>query len=145
MKSQRAFTLIEVLIAILLISVVSGVVATSLVSNIRLNAEGRVREQAITAAHSWIERFKAKTLDFSAFQSGNTYDYHYRYSSDSTFVAAGDPDPTALDEEWGNFKFHVQTWQLNTNPLIWRVKITTYYRKPGGGEGHFSVETAIRQ
>ncbi len=145
MKRTRGFTLIEILIALLILSFIGGVIATALISNIRLNADGRIRGQAVAAASTWIDRFKAKTLDFNRFVAGTTYDYGYRYSSDSTFVAAGDPDPTALDREWSPFKFVVQTTKIVEDPVIWRVRVVTYYRRAGGGEGHFTIETLVRQ
>ncbi len=145
MKNARGLTLVEILIALLILSFIGGVIATALISNIRLNADGRIREQAIAAANTWIDRFKAKTLDFSKFSSGKTYDYGYDYANDSTFVAAGDPNPTALNDEWSKFKFYVKTSQFVSKPVIWRVRVVTYYRRAGGGEGHFAVETLIRQ
>ncbi len=145
MRRAQGLTLVEILIALLILSFIGGVIATALISNIRLNADGRTREQAIAAASTWIDRFKAKTLDFGHFTGGVTYDYGYAYSTDSTFVAAGDPDPAALDREWGPFKFVVTTEKVVENPAIWRVRVVTYYRRAGGGEGSFAVETLIKQ
>ncbi len=142
---RRGFTLVEVLVAILLLALVGGAVASVLVSNVRLDADGRIRERALNATSSWIERFKAKTLSFSYFQNGRTYPYGYHYSNDSAFVAAGDPNPAALDREWGDFKFNVDTDLYNSQPRIWRVKIQTTYKAPGGKEKHFEVQTLIRQ
>ena len=145
MRRRKGLTLVEILVALVVLSIIGAVVATALISNMRLNAEGRVREQALAATQTWLDRFRAKTLDFSAFQSGQTYDYGYDYASDPTFIAAGDPNPTILNSEWGPFKFEVKTETYITSPLIWRVRITTYYRKPGGGEGRYQVETLIAQ
>ena len=139
---RQGFSLIEVLIALVILAIVGGVVTVSLISSMRLNSEGRVREQAINATSSWIDRFQAKALSFSAFEDGKTYDYGYDYASDPTFSSIS--SDTSF-EEWQRFKFHVDTDRYLTSPLIWRVTITTYFKRPGGREGHFDVQTLIQQ
>ena len=137
MNRRRGLTLIEILVALAVLSLIGGVVATALIANMRLNTEGRVREQALAATQTWLDRFRAKTLDFTAFESGASYDYGYDY--------AGDPNPAILNSEWGPFKFEVKTERYMEAPLIWRVRVTTYFRRPGGGEGRYQVETLIAQ
>ena len=145
MNRRRGLTLIEILVALAVLSLIGGVVATALIANMRLNTEGRVREQALAATQTWLDRFRAKTLDFTAFESGASYDYGYDYASDPTFVAAGDPNPAILNSEWGPFRFEVKTERYMDAPLIWRVRVTTYFRRPGGSEGRYQVETLIAQ
>lgn len=143
MKAKRqGLTLIEVLIALSILAIVGGVVVVALISSMKLNSEGRVRERAINATSSWIDRFQAKALNFSAFANKRTYNYGYNYASDSTFSSIA--SDSSFDE-WKQFKFDVDTDLYINNPLIWRVKIRTYYKRPGGKEGHFDTETLIKQ
>lgn len=142
---RRGLTIVEVLVALAVLGVVAGAFAASLISSMRMNTDDRVRARAVAAAESWLDRFRAKTLDFATFTAGKSYDYGYNYAGDSVFVAAGDPNPTVLNREWGNFRFYVQTAAFSTSPQVWTVTTTTYYRITGGGERSFVLSTLVSQ
>lgn len=141
----RGLTLIETLIALAVLGLITGAFTFSLVSSMRNNTDGRIRQRALAAAESWLDRFRAKSLDFNAFTTARTFDYGYNYAGDSTFVAAGDPDPSVLNQEWGSFKFTVSTRTFSSSPLVWTVTVTTYYRKTGGGEASLVLSTLVNQ
>lgn len=142
---RKGLTLIETLVALAVLGLITGAFTLSVVSSMRSNSDDRVRQRALAAAESWLDRFRAKSLDFNAFTTPRTFDYGYNYAADSTFVAAGDPDPSVLNQEWGSFKFTVVTRAFSTDPLVWTVTVTTYYRRTGGGEGNFVLSTLINQ
>lgn len=142
---SRGLTLIEILVALAVLGLITGAFTFSVVSSLRSNSDDRVRQKALAAAESWLDRFRAKSLDFNAFATAVTYDYGYNYAADSTFVAAGDPDPSVLNQEWGSFKFTVKTRPFSTSPIVWTVTVTTYYRKTGGGEASFVLSTLVNQ
>jgi len=143
--SLRGMTLIEVLVALVALGLVAGAFTTTVVSSLRMNSDDRVRVRAIAAAESWLDRFRAKSLDFNAFATPQSFGYGYDYASDPTFVAAGDPNPAVLNQEWGPFRFTVQTTSFSSSPQVWTVTVTTWYRKTGGGEASFVLSTLISQ
>lgn len=145
MRRIRGMTLIEVLVALVVLGLVAGAFTTTVVSSLRMNTDDRVRARAIAAAETWLDRFRAKSLDFGAFTTPRSFPYGYDYASDPTFVAAGDPDPRILNQEWGAFRFTVQATPFATSPQVWTVTVTTWYRKTGGGEANFVLSTLISQ
>lgn len=142
---RKGLTLVETLLALAILGLITGTFTFSVVSSMRNNSDNRTRQQALAAAESWLDRFRAKSLDFAAFTTPKTYDYGYNYAGDSTFVAAGDPDPSVLNQEWSAFKFIVCTRTFSTSPLVWTVTVTTQYRKTGGGEASFVLSTLVNQ
>ncbi len=144
MKRSSGFTLIEVLIALVIIGSVAAVTVGPMTSSMRLNSDTRTRAQSLTAAEAWLDRFRAKSLSFTSFNTTQTYDYKTDYSTNTTFVDAADNDPTALNREWSNFKYAVTTVSYSTSPQIWRVTVQTFYRG-SGGESSFVLSTLVRQ
>jgi prepilin-type N-terminal cleavage/methylation domain-containing protein len=144
---KRGLTIIEVLVALTILALLGAVTTPLLVSSMQLNGEGRIRAQAITATESWLDRFRAKTLNFGEFDrsNGRTFAYGFDYANDSRFVAAGDPNPQALNQEWQPYKFQVITDEYNNDPLTWRVTVVTTYKNKRGGEVSFDVQTLITQ
>lgn len=145
MRRTSGLTLIEVLIALSVLGLVAGAFTLTVVSSLRMNTDDRIRAQAVAAAETWLDRFRAKSLDFNAFTGGETFPYGYDYAADPTFVAAGDPSPEVLNREWGSFSFTVKTRPFSEDPLIWTVTVETFYRKTGGGEASFVLSTLIYQ
>lgn len=144
MNTRRGFSLIEVLIALIVVAVVSFAAVTTMVSSMRHNAENRVRTQAVAATEAWVDRFRSRSLPFNYFSNQRTYDYGYDYTSDPVFTASGDPNFAEIAQEWSRFKFVVKTEPYSTNPVIWRVLVTGYY-KERGGEGRVELVTLVRQ
>lgn len=138
-------TLIEILIAMAVLGIVIAATVPLLVSTMRSNADNRVRAQAVAATEIWLDRFRAKTLDFEAFEAPVTYEFGYDYGADGTFVAAGDPDPGALNDEWQPFSFTVRSVEHTTDPLLWRIEVSTRYHRVGGSEAGFDVATIVEQ
>ncbi|WP_135256341.1 type IV pilus modification PilV family protein [Thermus caldilimi] len=145
MRRAHGITLVEVLVALAVLGLVVGAFTSTVVSSLRMNSDDRIRTRAIAAAEVWLDRFRAKSLDFTAFTGGREYSYGYDYAGDSTFVAAGDPDPSVLNQEWGPFRFRVQARSFSSSPQVWTVTVTTWYRKTGGGESSFVLSTLINQ
>ncbi len=141
----RGFTIIELLIALSILAIVTAATTPILITTMRTNADNRVRAQAVAATEVWLDRFRAKSLDFATFSSGVTYDYGYDYGADVTFVAAGDPDPAALNAEWQAYSFTVKTETFTTSPLLWRVEVETRYDRTGNQEASLNVATIIEQ
>jgi prepilin-type N-terminal cleavage/methylation domain-containing protein len=144
MKSSRAFSLLEVVMALLIIAIVSLAVSTTLISGSRSNANNRERARAAAAAEAWLDRFRSYSLPFNAFVGGRDYDYGYDYTRDPIITASGDPNIAEITSEWGDFKFHVETYQFSSNPVLWRIKVTAYYkykREKGGNEERVELVT----
>lgn len=57
--SRRGLTLVEVLIAIVVIGVLLAGVIPSFVSNLKINTESEVRSQAVTAAQTILDALRA--------------------------------------------------------------------------------------
>ena len=140
---RAGFSLIEVLIALVIVSIVSFAAVTTMVSSIRHNAENRVRTQAAAATEAWLERFRSRSLPFNYFTTTRTYDYGYDYSSDPIFSATNDPNLSEILEEWSKYKFQVSTQVFQSSPLVWRVAVTGFYKK-AGGEGRIDLVALIR-
>lgn len=138
-------TLIEVLIALTIIAIVTGATVPMMITSMRSSADNRVRAQAVAATEVWLDRFRAKSLDFGTFSATVSYPYGYDYGADPTFVAAGDPDPAALNAEWQPYSFTVETQTFTTSPLLWRVIVETRYQGTAGQEGALNVTTIIEQ
>lgn len=145
MRRAYGVTLVEVLLAFAILGLVVGAFTSTVVSSLRMNSDDRIRTKAIAAAEVWLDRFRAKSLDFTAFIDAREYGYGYDYAGDSTFVAAGDPDPSVLNQEWGPFRFRVEARSFSSSPQVWTVTVTTWYRKTGGGESSFVLSTLISQ
>jgi prepilin-type N-terminal cleavage/methylation domain-containing protein len=148
MKRNNGFTIAEVLIALAVLTVVSLASLGPMLTSIRANSDNRTRAQAVIAANVWLDRFRAKTLDFNNFTTAKTYGYNYDYSSDTEFSAAIDPNLAALNTELQAFKFSVQTTAFastSTSP-IWKVTVvTTYKSRTQGGESNFTLSTLTQQ
>jgi len=142
---SRGFTIIELLIALSILAIVTAATTPILITTMRINADNRVRAQAVAATEVWLDRFRAKSLDFATFSSGVTFDYGHDYGADATFVAAGDPDPAALNAEWQAYSFTVKTETFTTSPLLWRVEVETRYDRTGNREASLNVATIIEQ
>lgn len=143
--SVRGLTLVEVLIALLIISIVLAASVPIIISSMQSSADNRIRAQAVAATEVWLDRFRAKSLDFSTFSGGVSYPYDYDFGADPIFVAAADPNPAALNAEWQPFTFTVRTTTFAADPLIWRVDVSTTYRRTNQAEGTFDVSTLIDQ
>jgi len=144
-RESIGLTLVEVLIALVVIAILVAASVPIIISSMQSSADNRIRAQAVAATEVWLDRFRAKSLDFSTFSSGIDYPYGYDFGTDAVFVAAADPNPAALNAEWQPFSFRVRTATFTTDPLIWRVDVTTTYRRVSGGEASFDVSTLIDQ
>lgn len=142
---RKGLTIVEVLIAIVIVGVVTAATVPILISTVRSSADNRVRAQAVAATEAWLDRFRSKSLDFAHFQSQVTYPYGYDFGADPVFVAAADPDPVALNAEWEDYSFSVTTEVFATSPLLWRVVVETRYESKFGQEGTLDVATIIEQ
>jgi len=141
MKNSRAFSLMEVILALLIIAIISFAVSTTMLSGSRSNANNRERMRAVAAAEAWLDRFRSYSLPFNAFVSGRSYNYGYDYTADPVITASGDPNIAEITKEWGSYKFYVQTYQYSSNPVLWRISVTVYYKKKGGGEENIQLVT----
>ncbi len=144
MKSRKGFSLIEVLIALVVVTIVSIAAVTTMVSSMRNNSDNRVRTQAIAAAEAMMDRFRSRSLPFNSFANTKTYDYGYDFSADPVFTASGDPNLSEVAQEWNKFKFEIKTEQYSSSPIVWRVIINTFYRERGG-EGRVELVSLVRQ
>ncbi|MBX3139919.1 MAG: prepilin-type N-terminal cleavage/methylation domain-containing protein [Trueperaceae bacterium] len=144
-ERTKGLTLVEVLIALMIITVVVAASVPIIISSMQSSADNRIRAQAVAATEVWLDRFRAKSLDFSTFSAGVDYPYDYDFGADPTFVAAADPNPAALNAEWQPFSYSVRTTTFTTDPLIWRVDVATTYRRTNQAEGTFDVSTLIEQ
>lgn len=144
-RGRGGLTIIEVLIALAIFAIVTAATVPVLITTMRSNSDNRVRAQAVAAADVWLDRFRAKSLNFSHFSGLVSYPFEYDYGADPIFVAAADPDPEALNREWQSYKFDVNTSTFSTDPLVWRVELRTYYRTSNGSEANFDVATLIEQ
>ncbi len=141
MKRAAAFSLLEVLIALLIVAIVSFAVSTTILASSKSNANNRTRSRAVAAANAWLDRFRSYSLPFGYFSSGVDYDYGYDYASDPVITASNDPNLAEVAQEWSKYKFYVKTTSISNNPAIWRIEVVAYYKKKGGGEGHFQLVT----
>jgi len=141
MKKSRGFSLMEVILALFIIAIISFAVSTTMLSGSRSNANNRERTRAVAAAEAWMDRFRSYSLPFNAFASGRDYDYGYDYTSDPIITASGDPNIAEITQEWSDFRFHVETTQFSNDPVLWRIKVITYYKKKGGGEEDIQLVT----
>ncbi len=144
MNARRGFSLVEVLIALVVVTVVSFAAVTTMVSSMRHNADNRVRTQAVAAGEAWMDRFRSHSLPFNFFSTQRSYDYGYDYTNDPVFTASGDPNFAELAQAWSRFKFEVKAEPYSTSPIVWRVLIKGFYKKRGG-EGHVELVSLIRQ
>jgi len=141
MKNSRAFSLLEVILALFIIAIISFAISTTMISGSRSNANNRERTRAVAAAEAWLDRFRSYSLPFNAFANGRDYDYGYNYTSDPVITASGDPNIAEITKEWSDYKFHVQTTQFSNNPVLWRISVIVTYKKKGGGEENIQLVT----
>lgn len=144
-RNQGGLTLVEVLIALAIVGIVTAATVPLLITSMRSTADNRIRAQAVAATEVWLDRFRSKSLDFGTFSGAVTYPYDYDYGADPTFVAAGDPDPAALNAEWQDYSFTVEAQTFTTDPLLWRVIVETRYLRTTGQEASLNVATIIEQ
>ena len=143
---SAGFTVIEVLVAILIIAIVTGASLVGLTGSMRSNNDNRVRARAVAAAQTWPDRFRAKSLDFNLFVgAGKTYAYGYNYTGDSDLVSAGDPNASQVNSELQPFKYTITTSSINATPIIWKVNVQTFFKVSNGGESNFTLETIVGQ
>lgn len=97
-RSRAGFSLIEVLIAILLVFAFSGVIATSLSNLIRYNGVNAAKMQASLAVSDWIETWMEKGIDatdpYWASVYGQTGKY---YHDDEERIDLTEDEVKALD------------------------------------------------
>jgi len=141
MKRNNAFSLLEILLALVIIAMISFAVSTTILSGSRSNIDNRVRTRALAAADAWMDRFRSYSLPFTAFTGGKDYNYGYDYAHDPTITASGDINAAEVNKEWSDFKFHVQTYQISSSPALWRIEVITYYKKKVGGEANIKLVT----
>ena len=144
MNARKGFSLLEVLIALVVVTVVSFAAVTTMVSSMRHNADNRVRTQAVAAAEAMLDRFRSRSLPFNSFTTEQTYDYGYDFTSDAVFTASGDPNLAEMAQAWSRFKFVVKAEQFSSSPIVWRIRVQTYY-KERGGEGRVEIVSLVRQ
>jgi len=80
-------------------------------------------------------------LPFNAFVTGRRYNYGYDYASDPIITAANDPNINEIIKEWSKYKFFIKTYQYSSDPVLWRIAVTVYYKKKGGGEENIQLVT----
>jgi len=147
---KKGLSIIEVMFALTLVAVIMAATSPVLLGAMKSNGDNRVIAQTVSAAETWHDRFRANTLDFNSFTNSLVFDYGHDYSSDDIFDYAGTPNQQALNDEWQDYKFEVQTTQVSTQPVIWRVRVKTFYKRklgdnPNGNqkEGSFEISTLI--
>jgi len=150
---KKALSIIEVMFALTLVAVIMAATSPVLLNAMQSNGDSRIRAQAVAAAETWHDRFRANALGFDRFTGGKEFDYNHDYSTDDIFDFAGTPNQQTLNDEWQDYKFEVTTTQISPSPNlreIWRVHVTTFYkRKLGNGsstsqkEGSFELSTLI--
>lgn len=144
-RHTRGLTLVEVVCALALLGIVSAAVVRTFGSSLTGDAASRERVRVVAAGNGWLERFRARTFDFEAFERGVEFERGYSYATDERFVVAGAPYPEVLDAEWGGFGYRVETERYLARPLVWRVTVEVRYRQPAGEEATYVLQTLIRQ
>ena len=147
---KKGLSIIEVMFALTLVAVILAATSPGLLGAMKSNGDSRAIAQAVSAAETWHDRFRANTLDFNSFTNSLVFDYGHDYSTDDIFDYAGTPNQQALNDEWQDYKFEVQTTQVTTQPVIWRVRVKTFYKRKLGNnssnnqkEGSFEISTLI--
>lgn len=142
---KKGLSIIEVMFALTLVAITMAATSPILLGSMQSNGDSRIRAQAVSAAEGWHDRFRAKTLDFTEFTTEQEYSYDYNYADDTLFYAAGDPDVEALNREWQPYKFEVVASQFSNDPLIWKVKVNTFYHRKVGDDSNFEISSLIAQ
>lgn len=145
MKRRAGLTLVEVMVALVMISVICMISGTFFVNSVQTDADSRNRIQAIAASEGWLDRFRAKTLDFTYFATKRSYPYAYNYASDAQITNAADVNKNQVNAEWQAYRFDVQAKEYLSDPIIWRIDLTTTYRRGGREEGNVTVSTLVKQ
>ncbi len=147
---KKALSIIEVMFALTLVAIIMAATSPVLLGAMQSNGDSRIRAQAVAAAETWHDRFRANALGFDRFTGGKEFDYNHDYSTDDIFDYAGTPNQQTLNDEWQDYKFKVTTTQFSTNPVIWQVTVETFYKRklgnsPNSGmkEGSFEISTLV--
>lgn len=132
-SKEKGFSLPEVLVALVVLGVITLAVMLVSLSSIRSNAKSRASIGAVAAAESWLDRFRAQSLDFYAFDDATpkVYDYKYNYANDAIFSVVNTTNSELINNDWQNYKFEIITSQFSTAPITWIVSITATYRIAG--------------
>ena len=145
MTRRDGLTLVEVMVALVMISIICMISGAFFIDSIQTDADSRNRIQAIAASEGWLDRFRAKSLDFTYFATKQSYPYNYDYASDAQITNASDINKQQVNTEWQAYEFDVQANLYRSDPVIWRIDLTTTYRRAGSEEGNVKVSTLVRQ
>jgi prepilin-type N-terminal cleavage/methylation domain-containing protein len=121
----NGFTLIEILVALVLLGIL-GVVASGFLLPLRINRDSSQESQALTYARSYVEVLKSRWLDRNTFENKNT--------SGAGLIPVTYGAPVVGTTGAVDIKIPSNEWKIETNSALWapgdnlrtvEVKITT--------------------
>ncbi len=119
-KSEDAFTLVEILVAIVILSVGLLSIASLVTTVIRGNAKSRRMTTAITLAQTKIEELKNLDYDDSKLEDSNTGN-----NSSLTSTSSTDHSEADIDAEGGTGGIYTRIWNVADDTPSTNMKTIT--------------------
>ncbi|WP_019584638.1 prepilin-type N-terminal cleavage/methylation domain-containing protein [Deinococcus apachensis] len=140
MRRQDGLTITEVLVAIVIVLVIVASVMPLLTASMLSNSKSRTRSQALTAAETWLDRYRSgrEPLDTVAgvcTKSATkvvtcTYDYKRDYTKD-TAIASHVADGATLNTQFVPFKSTIVATPISSgmNATVWALSVTVAWQQ----------------
>lgn len=154
MRRQGGMTIIEVLVATVVVLVVVASVLPLLTTTMLTNSKSRTRSQALAAAETWLDRYRSgrEPLDAAAgvcTRAGTgavtcIYDARRDYGRD-TAIASHVADAATLNTQFAPFKSTIVATPIvnGLNATVWALSVTVAW--PQKEEQRVNVYTRFTQ
>ena len=128
-QAQRGMTIVEVLVALLIVAVLSTVSSTMIIGMLSANQRSRQRTSASTVMQSWLERYKANLEPLAAATPCTTPSattFKCTYSKDWDYGGDGVLSHTAsMNAKFQGFSSVITGTQLQVgaNRQLWAITV----------------------
>ncbi|GGL01381.1 type IV pilus modification PilV family protein [Deinococcus radiotolerans] len=134
MNRDAGLTIVEILVAIVIVGVITAAVMPLLTSSMRSNSSARTRTQAVSAAETWMERYRDGREPLKSVGSCTenisgvvtcTYPLNFNYAND-TAVPTHTADGASMNSQFQPFKSVLVATPISEgiNVTLWELKVT---------------------
>ncbi|GGS00575.1 type II secretion system protein [Deinococcus sedimenti] len=134
MNRDSGLTIVEILVAIVIVGVITVAVMPLLTTSMTSNSSSRTRTQAVSAAETWMERYRDGREPVQAVGSCTegstdvitcTYPKDFNYAND-TAITSHAADGASMNTQFQPFKTVLVATPVSSgvNITLWELKVT---------------------
>ncbi|GGN36734.1 type II secretion system protein [Deinococcus daejeonensis] len=139
MNRDPGLTIVEILVAIVIVGVITVAVMPLLTTSMTSNSSSRTRTQAVSAAETWMERYRdgrepLKTVGNCVEDASDvvtcTYPLNFDYVADSA-VTSHAADGASMNTQFQPFKSVLVATPVSSgvNINLWELKVTVSWKE----------------